>query len=52
MPTRVQVKLGRTSVNTVEVVEGLAGRGQSDPFGHVGVGMRSTGSGCADEIWN
>ena len=36
--TRVQVKLGRSSVNTVEVVAGLDGRRQGDPVGHVGVG--------------
>jgi len=29
---RVNVKLGRSSVNTIEVLDGLKGRGQSDPL--------------------
>ena len=35
---RVQVKLGRSSVNTIEVLSGLEGRRPGDPVGHVGVG--------------
>ena len=36
--TRVQVKLGRSSVNTVEVAVGAQGRRSGDPVGHVRVG--------------
>ncbi len=37
---RVNVKLGRNSVNTVEILSGLQRRRQSHPVGHVAVGQR------------
>ena len=36
---RVQVQLGRTSVNTVEIVKGLRDRRQGDSFRYVGLGQ-------------
>ena len=35
---RVKVKLGKSSVNTVEILEGLEARRQGDPLGHERVG--------------
>ena len=35
---RVQVKLGRSAVNVIEIVEGLAGRRPGDSFRHVDMG--------------
>ena len=46
---RVQVKLGRSSVNTIEVLSGLQGRRPGDSVGHVGVGrVRSRPAEVAD----
>ena len=50
--TRVQVKLGRSSVNTVEVVSGLNRRRPGDSVGHVRLGRvrsHSTAIGCRDD---
>ena len=41
---RAQVQLGRSSVNTIEVLGGLERRGPGDPVRHVGVGSVRTDS--------
>ena len=39
--TRVTVKLGRSSVNSIEVLDGLKSGRSGSPVGHVGAGSES-----------